>query len=167
MGIETVAIAGFAALQAANTLKEGDQQAKGIVKAAEYQASNSADNTLRGAGKLQTSFLQSGLTLEGGPMDVLTQAFGQGRTDINRLASNANNASKNAVNAARSKAIAGLMTAAGSASMGSSMFDAAGDAATTAASYAPDSFAYGLSDMGFNSTATTILEKSDMRAGIY
>lgn len=121
MGWETLAIAGFSALNAVNTVNQGTAQAKAITQQAQQQAQVSADNTVRAGGKLTTSFLQSGLTLEGGPMDVLTQAFGKGQTDIARIASNANAASKNAVNSARTKALEGLASSAGMASLGSTV----------------------------------------------
>lgn len=122
MGWETIAIAGFSALQAGNTLKAGQDQGKAIAQQAEQQAQNTADNTVRAAGKLTTSFLQSGLTLDGGPMDVLSQAFAKGNTDIGRIASNANTASKNAVNASRTKALQGLASTAGTAAIGNGIF---------------------------------------------
>lgn len=123
MGWETLAIAGFQGLQAMNTMNQGESAAKAAVKQAGYQTQQVADNTVRTAGSLQTSFLQSGITLAGGPMDVLAQAFAKGQTDIGRIAANANATSKNDINAARSKALEGLMSSAAGAS--SSFFGAA------------------------------------------
>ena len=114
MGWETIAIAGFNALSAANTMNQGNAAARAAVQQGEQEAKASADKTVQGVGKLQTSFLQSGLTLEGGPMDVLTKAFAAGQTDISRITANANANAKNAVNAARTKALTSLASSAGS-----------------------------------------------------
>lgn len=130
MGWETLAVAGFSALQAVNTIQQGNAQARAIDQQAQQQAQNEADNTLRSAGRVQTSFLQSGITLEGGPMQAITQAFTKGQTDIGRIASNANNAASNAINAARSKALQGLASSAAGAAGGASILSGAGDAAS-------------------------------------
>lgn len=115
MGWETLAIAGYSALNAENTLKTGKAAAKAAVQQGDYQVQQTADQTLRSAGTLKTSFLQSGLSLEGAPMDVLTQAFAKGQTDIGRIATNANATAKNDINSARTKALEGLATSAASA----------------------------------------------------
>jgi hypothetical protein len=115
MGWETLAIVGFQALSAQQGISAASKQAKAGIRVAEQNAMTTAENTLRTTGKLRTSFLQSGLTLEGGPMDVLKQAFGQGYTDIGRIKSNADTGSKNIVSAARTKALQGLASAAAGA----------------------------------------------------
>lgn len=120
MGWETLVIAGASAFNAYNTNKQGTAQAKAIARQGEQQAQNSADNSVRSIGSLQTSFLQSGLTLEGGPMAVLSQAGVKGQTDISRIAENANAASKNAVSAARTKALEQLSSGATNSSFMSS-----------------------------------------------
>lgn len=115
MGWETLAIVGFQAIAGAQGMSAANKQAKAGIQTAEQNAMTTAQNTLRTSGKLQTSFLQSGLTLEGGPMDVIKQAFGQGYTDIGRIKSNADTTSKNIVSAARTKALQGLATSAAGA----------------------------------------------------
>lgn len=128
MGWETLAIVGFQAISGIQGMSAANKQAKAGIQVAEQNAMTTAQNTLRTSGKLQTSFLQSGLTLEGGPMDVLKQAFGQGYTDINRIKSNADTGAKNVVSAARTKALQGLASgvagAAGASSAGG-LFDSA------------------------------------------
>lgn len=163
MGWETLAIAGFAGLNAVNTMNAGTAQAQALAEEGGRQTKTIADNTIRTTGKLTTSFLQSGLTLEGGPMDVLTQAFAQGRTDISRTADNYNNQAKNAVSAARTKALSSLTSS--FASAGSGLFSGGGldSAFTSAGSYLPDNFAYGLNDAGFGTSAYDMLAKSDLR----
>jgi len=126
MGWETLAIVGFQAISGAAGMSSANKQAKAITRQGEQEAMATAQNTLRTAGKLQTSFLQSGLTLEGGPMDVLKQAFGQGYTDIGRIKSNADAGAKNVVSAARTKALQGLasgVAGAAGASAAGGLFD--------------------------------------------
>lgn len=108
MGWETLAIVGFQALQGAMGQSQARKEGKAITQQAERETMNIADNTLRRAGTLRNSFLSSGLTLEGGPMDVISQAFAKGRTDISRVAENANAASKNKASAARTKMLSDL-----------------------------------------------------------
>lgn len=141
MGWETLVIAGVSAFSAMNTMKQGTAQAKAITAQGAIDAQNSANDTVRAGGKLTTSFLQSGLTLEGGPMDVLTQAFNKGSTDIANIAASANAQSKNTVNAARTKALTSLASSAAGAS-----------ALSGAGSFASD-FGSGFSD-GFSNAAT-------------
>lgn len=119
MGIETLAIAGFTGLQAMQTMKQGNAAAKAAVQQGQYTIQNQADNTVRAAGKLQTSFLNSGISIDGGPMDVITQALTKGTTDIQRTADNVNTTAKNDISAARTKALEGIAKNAASAGTGS------------------------------------------------
>lgn len=140
MGWETTAILGARAFSSMATMNTGQAQAKAEVTQAGYLAKNSADNTVRQTGKLQTSFLQSGLTLEGGPMEVLKQAFATGYTDIGRIAANGNAAAKNTINSARTKALESLASGAGALLPGASSFASGvssgfNDAMTNAATY--------------------------------
>lgn len=130
MGWETLAIVGFSALSGVVGMNQANSQAKGIARQGEIAAQDSANATIRSTGKLTTSFLNSGLTLEGGPMDVLKQAFRGGYTDIERIRSNANASAKNVVSSARTKAIQGLATSFAGASAASSIFSGVGDFAT-------------------------------------
>lgn len=93
-------------------MKAAKSQASAQAREGERQAMSIADQTVRTAGSLRNSFLTSGLTLEGGPMDVIAQAFAKGRTDIGRAAENANAASKNTVSSARTKMLQNLGTTA-------------------------------------------------------
>lgn len=115
MGWETLAMAGFQALQATNQMNQGTAAAKATVAEGANQAQNAANDTARATGKLRSSFLSSGLTLEGGPMAAISQAFDVGNTNISRIVSNANTTAKNQINTARSQALATLASAASSA----------------------------------------------------
>lgn len=123
MGWETAATAGFGILSASNQIDQGKAQAQALADQGTYQEKNEADNTVRNIGKLQTSFLQSGIALDnlGGTQAVIGQAGQQGLTDISRTATNADNASKNAVNAARTAALNGLAKGVISSGIGSSV----------------------------------------------
>lgn len=159
MGWESLAFAGFNAMNAVNTVNQGTDQAKALAQQGTYQAKNIADDTVRSAGKLQTSFLQSGLLLDDGPNAVISQAFNKGYTDIGRTIDNANNASKNTVASARTKALQSLGQNAAMLSSGgggSNPFEQAG-------SYAPDSFAYNLNSSGYGNSAYNMLSISDAR----
>lgn len=117
MGWEALASVGFSALNANSQMKQGTAAANAAITQAGYQAKDVADNTVRAGGKLQTSFLQSGIVLDGGdagsgPMAILSQAFAKGQTDIGRITANANQTAKNDINSARSKALAGLASGA-------------------------------------------------------
>lgn len=108
MGWETLAIAGFSGLRAVNQIQQGEAAARAATQQGEEEAQNSANNTVISAGKVRNSFLSSGLTLDGGPMDAITQIFNTGNTNIARIAENANNQASNAVNSARTAALATL-----------------------------------------------------------
>lgn len=123
MGWETAAAAGFSILSASNKIDQGKAQAQALADQGTYQEKNIADNTVRTTGKLQTSFLNSGIALDdlGGTSAVIGQAFNQGYTDIERTRSNADNASKNAYNSARTAALEGLVSSAAGKAIGSSV----------------------------------------------
>ena len=56
----------------------------------------------------QNNFLNSGLTLEAGPSDIIRRAFTAGQKDIDRIVTNANTRSKNTISQARTKALEGF-----------------------------------------------------------
>lgn len=172
MGWETVAVVGLNLLSSA--AKSNAAQQQGDVQAASYaqeganNAKDVADNTVRAAGKLTTSFLQSGIQLEGGPQEVLSQAFAKGNTDIARTAANADAASQNALNAARQKMLESY------ASTGSSLISGLTGGlgglggSSTKDQFAPtstDTMAFGLNNAGYGADAYDILSNSDVAAG--
>lgn len=149
----TSAASGFSALGSVN---KGRDEAKAIAQEGTNEANVTADNTLRKAGTLTTSFLQSGLTLDDGPQSILKQAFAQGRTDIGRIGDNANNKAKAAYSAGRSKALDTLASGLSGLST-KGLFD------DNLLSSLPDSFSYGLNDFGFGNSAYSALDTSDNR----
>lgn len=89
-------------------MKEGKAAARAVVAEAQINAENMAADTVRAAGKLQASFLNSGLTLEDGPTNVIERAYTAGRKDIRRIVDNANTQSKNIMKGARTKMLEGI-----------------------------------------------------------
>ena len=108
MGWETLAMVDFQAVSGASQVSAARKNAKAGVQEAERNALSVAEDTVRRAGTLRVSYLNAGIDLEGGPMDVISRAFAKGRTDISRIETNANTASKNTVSTARTKMIQGL-----------------------------------------------------------
>ena len=140
MGIETAIILGLVALKASQQMKAGEQQAKQLndlaqaqakagVKEGEFAAKNKAREVTLRAARLQSSFLTSGLTLEGTPGSAIQSTFSTGLEDVNQILSNTSQSSRNAVaqgrfqanaafNRGRSEALGTLIT--GAAFAGSS-----------------------------------------------
>lgn len=106
----TWATLAFSALNAAQSLKAGRAEARAAVDAGNIAAINKSRETLVKAGRLQSSFLNSGVTLEGTPMTMIENAFDLGTKDINQIATNANTKGKNSMIQARSKALGALGT---------------------------------------------------------
>lgn len=105
MGWESAVTSGVSSLNAVNQMNTAQAQAQAQVTEGEQKASNQADDTLRAAGKLQTSFLQSGIALDDGPNQIIQMAFAKGSTDIQRTITNTNNQAANTVSAARTAAL--------------------------------------------------------------
>lgn len=99
MGIETVLFAAFVGLQAVSQIQAGQKKAEAAVVSAEAEAAS-----LREEGELTkserakalrlksarqvSSFLTSGLSLEGTPSDVLSETFETGIADIRNIGKN-------------------------------------------------------------------------------
>lgn len=162
MGIETILFAAFTGLQAISKMNAANAQAKSIVQQGEINAENSAKQTRLKAASANASFLNSGVTLDGTPNLAINDIFDVGLKDVNQIRSNANSSAKNTIAKGRSDAISGIMTNFAGASAAGSM----GSMFTTAGSYLPDSFAYGLNSAGGGNLAYDMLSKSDARAGL-
>lgn len=120
MGWETLAIAGFSGLRAYNQIQQGNAAADAAVKQGEEETITSANNTVISAGKATNSFLSSGLSLDGGPLGAINQIFNTGNQNISRIAENSNNQASNAINQARTAALATLGSSAAMAAGGGS-----------------------------------------------
>lgn len=105
MGIETALIIGATLLQAKGQMDAAKDQAKATVREANLVSENKAKETVLKAARLQSSFLSSGLTLEGTPMSVIDDTFNVGIADLNQIKDNANIQSKNLISQGRTQAL--------------------------------------------------------------
>lgn len=181
MGIETIIFASLTALSAASKMNDAKDQAKNITRNATAQAQALADQgslaakekakEIRYKAALQkSSFLTSGLTMEGTPTTVLDETFTTGLEDINNITKgynnnitntvrNANAQAKSTISSARSQVIsdiAGSFAGANLSGSAQSMFN-------TSLSYAPESFLTGLNGTGLTNNAFDALELKDAR----
>jgi hypothetical protein len=165
-GATTALMIGFTALQAVGSIQQSKAQAKAAIAEGNIAAQNKAKETQIKAARLQSSFLSSGLTLEGTPQNVIDDTFNVGLTDLGQIKSNYDNKAKSIISAGRTEALGKL--ASGFSGMGwSGGGSSVNSVVTTAGSYLPDSFAYGLNSAGYGNMAYDMLEKSDIRNGYY
>lgn len=163
MGIETALIIGLTAASALGQIENSKQQAKAITKEGNIAAQNKARETQIKAARVQNSFMNSGLTLEGTPENVITGTYDTGIKDINQIKSNYDSQAKNVISQGRTAALSTMAGSFAGAGFGSSM-GSMGDLFSKAGSYLPDSFAYGLNNMGFGQTAYDMLEQGDLNS---
>lgn len=113
MGLETIAIIGLTALKVSQQMETAKENAKAINANAAMQAEtlaanaaaiskegslaakNKAQQVALKAASQQSSFLNSGLTLEGTPMAVIQGTFDTGLEDVNQILENYGTQSKN------------------------------------------------------------------------
>lgn len=110
MGWESDVTAASSLLGTAAKFATANSTSSAVQTSAGYQETNIANQTLRKAGSLQASYLQSGIALDPDTAvnSAISQAFTQGSTDISRVQANANTQSANAFTLARSQALSGL-----------------------------------------------------------
>lgn len=108
MGIETVLFLGLTALKASQQISAGRDQAKDIndiaaanakvaVAEGDIASKNKAQEVALKAARTTSSFLSSGLTLEGTPMSAIQNTFDVGLEDVNQIISNTSARSRNIV----------------------------------------------------------------------
>lgn len=162
MGVETAIIIGLSAASAVGQISNANREAKDTIKQGNLETQNKAKQIIARTAAAQSSFLTSGLTLEGTPSAALNSMFDSGLEDISQLGSNYNSKAKSIISQGRTAALGTLAGSFAGASFGSggltSAFESAG-------SYLPDSFAYGLNDLGFGESATNMINISDKRNG--
>lgn len=147
MGLETILFASLVGLSAVSKMSAAEDQAKAVKRNAEAQAralkdegelaSKEKAKQIRHTVARQTSsFLSSGITLEGTPMDVLGETYKTGLEDIDNITkgyntnisntiSSANAQSKNIISSARNEVIGDIMGSFSSFGVGN-MFSAGG-----------------------------------------
>jgi len=104
-GATTAIMIGFTALSAVSSIQQGNAQAKATIAEGNLVAKNKAQEVQLKAARQQSSFLTSGLTLEGTPMSVIESTFNTGIEDINQIRSNYGAQAKNQIAAGRSAAL--------------------------------------------------------------
>lgn len=108
MGLETIALLGLSVLKASSAISQSEDEAQAVVDQANIQAENKGKEVRLRTARQQSSFLTSGLTLEGTPMASIQSTFETGLQDINQITTNANKRSKNIVSAGRTQALGEL-----------------------------------------------------------
>lgn len=108
----TLAMVGLAAFQASQTIKQSKAEAQSIVDQADLAAASKAKETKLKAARIQSSFLTSGLTLEGTPMSTIQSTFDTGLEDVNQITTNANTQAKQTISAGRTGALTSLASTA-------------------------------------------------------
>ncbi len=136
MGIETILFAAFTGLKAISQMNQAKSKARSIVAEGNLAAKEQAKKTRYAAATQRTNFLNSGITLDGTPTDVMDETFKTGLEDVNNIASGYNRKAKNAISEGRSAAIDTITSAFAGASLGGgsmgSMFESGASAANSA-----------------------------------
>ena len=122
----TAVMIGLSVVGAASEVSNAKRQAKATIAEGNIVAANKAKEVARKAATQRVSFLNSGITLEGTPMNVIESTFNTGMEDINQIGSNYNMAAKNQISAGRSAAISSLASSFAGASMPSMNLGATG-----------------------------------------
>lgn len=148
MGLETVALVAFTALQAGSAYSQGEAEAKAIARKGTLDAKNKAKETVYKAANLRQSFLSGGLTMEGTPMSVINETIATGREDVLQIVSNANQNSKNAISAGRNAALTAVGKSFAMASMGGMFEGGAGPESVGSFDGLPNPSSYGLTSAG-------------------
>lgn len=128
MGWETLLVAAVGGLQVASAVqeqKQANKQARATIEEGNIAAANKAKEIRAKAARAQVNFLNSGITLEGTPLNALTGVFDSGLEDIKLLSSNYNRAAANQVAAGRTAMLKGF-AGAGMSVLGASSFPSFG-----------------------------------------
>ncbi len=159
MGIETIAFATLTALSAASKMNQASAEAKSNTIEGNLATQEQAKKTRYAAARQTTSFLNSGLSLEGTPDTVIGETYSTGLQDIGNIKAGYDRKGKNIIAKGRSDAIATIASSFAGSSMGGSM----GSMFEKAGSYMPESFSFGLNKAGFGNEAYKMLEMKDAR----
>lgn len=122
MGLATALILGSTLLKTVTEQKAAKAEASAVVAQGELDAANKAKEVQLRAARAQSSFLTSGLTLEGTPAAAIQGIFSVGLEDIDQITSNAGTQAKNIVSKARSDALANIMSTASGMDFGDTNF---------------------------------------------
>ncbi len=119
----TLAIIGLTALQTVSQLKQSERAAETAIAQGELDAKTKAKETKLRAVRAQSSFLTSGLTLEGTPMAAIQDIFKTGLEDVEQISTNANRRSKNIISSGRTQALGTLASGVSGSFGGGDIFD--------------------------------------------
>ena len=127
MGLETIAILGLSAMKADSAVRQSQSQANAAIDQANIDAKNKAGQVTQRTSSAQSSFLNSGLTLEGTPMASIKGMFNSGIQDVNQITTNADRQAKNILSKGRTQALSALAEGVAGASFGSGgLFEGSG-----------------------------------------
>ncbi len=104
----TVAFVALSAFKAVSAVSASKKAAKATIAEGNIVAANKAKEVARKGAAQRVSFLNSGLTLEGTPMNVIESTFTTGLEDIGQIRANYDTRAKNQISAGRSEAIDAL-----------------------------------------------------------
>ena len=115
MGVETLLIAsavglGLGAVNGMMGVESAEDEANDIVREGSLQAEKRRNIAIAQASQQKVSFLSSGLSLEGTPMQVISSTLQTGKSDVNQIIQNYNTKSSNIMSQARSQAIGSMIT---------------------------------------------------------
>lgn len=113
----TAIFVGLSAVSAMSQVSAAKQQAKATIAEGNIVAANKAKQVAQKTASQRVSFLNSGLTLEGTPMNVMESTFNTGLEDIGQISQNYNRTAKGQIAAGRSAAISSLASSFAGASM--------------------------------------------------
>lgn len=166
--VASLAMSGMAAVSA---YKNSKNQAKAVVEEGAMKARERAKQTQILAAKQKSSFLNSGISLEGEgtTQNMLDDTYGTGLADINQIKSNYNQTSSNIMGAARAKAMADIggmvLTVAGGA-MASGMFAGSSSATGLAGSGAQAGQLGTGAGAGFSMSAPAGVSRTSFSGGV-
>ena len=124
---------GLAVASAGMQLKNAQAQAKAVVQQGANEATRAKQITMARAAEQKSSFLSSGITLEGTPLSVMNSTYDVGKADIEQGIRNANVQSRNIIGASRANALSSIAMSVASAGFGA----AGADSTLTSTGIAP------------------------------
>lgn len=153
MGIETAILIGLTAASAVSSISQANKASKATIREGEIVAANKAKEVKYKAANLTSSFLNSGLELEGTPLNVIDATFDTGLEDIGAITSAYNTKAKNQRAEGRQKALSTITSAFGSYAMGGGFGSLGqGTSVTSAINSVPTNFSEPFFDAAGNET---------------
>lgn len=143
MSAFTAALAvGLTALSAVNTMSAAKDESDAAIEEGNIASENKAKETKLAAARQESSFLSSGLTLEGTPMASINETYETGLSDLAQIKSNYETKASNIMSQARSQVLTRFATTAATMGLFSGASGATGDLTTSSFNYANQGFDY-------------------------